>query len=144
MKRQLCNCTGSFCSWTLQQCHWSSYVKGKQRCFKSDSKTKPRVKTFPTYSYSKNCFISTERVCVCAKGSFLRRRHISTVEAYFYGGGVFLQRRFISTKKVYFYERGQFKSNRLITCMEKRNQCTAQMSFYVETAALFYNVKQWH
>ena len=37
-------------------------------------------------------------------------------------------------KKVYFYERGQFKSNRLITCMEKRNQCTAQMSFYVETA----------
>ena len=59
------------------------------------------------------------------------------MEAYFYGGGVFLQRRFISTKKVYFYERGQFKSNRLITCMEKRNQCTAQMSFYVETAALF-------
>ena len=30
MKRQLCNCTGSFCSWTLQQCHWSSYVKEKQ------------------------------------------------------------------------------------------------------------------
>ena len=49
---------------------------------------------------------------------------------YFYSGGLSLRRKCI-------FMRGQFKSNRLITCMEKRNQCTAQMSFYVETAALF-------
>ena len=65
------------------------------------------------------------------KSLFLWKRLISTAEVYFYGGGTFLRRRCISTKKVYFYERGQFKSNRLITCLEKRNQCTAQMNFYV-------------
>ena len=58
----------------------------------------------------------------CDEDTFLRRRCISTG-------------RCISTKKVYFYARGQFRSNRLMTCMEKRNQCTVQMSFYIETAS---------
>ena len=73
--------------------------------------------------------ISTAEAYFYGGGTLLRRRHISTAEAFFYGGGVFLRR-----KCRYFYKRGQFKSNRRITCMEKRNQCTAQMSFYVETA----------
>ena len=61
-------------------------------------------------------------------GIFLRWRHISTAKAHFCGGGVSLRRKCICMKKV------NFKRNRLITCMEKRNHCTAQMSFYVETA----------
>ena len=28
--------------------------EGKTKCFKTDSKTKPRLKTFPTYSYFEN------------------------------------------------------------------------------------------
>ena len=78
--------------------------------------------------------ISTAKVYFYGGGVFLRRRHISTAGMYFHGKGTFLRWRCVSTKKVCFYERGQFKSNRLTTCMEKMNQCTAQMNFYVETA----------
>ena len=97
------------------------------------------ISTAEVYFYSGGIFlprrhISTAVVYFCGGGIFLRRRHISTAEVYFYGGGTFRPRRCISTRKVYFYERGQFKRNRLFTCMEKRNQCTAQLSFFVETA----------
>ena len=47
-------------------------------------------------------FISTKKVCFCAKGSFPRRRHISTAEVYFYG------ERNISTADAHFYGGGVF------------------------------------
>ena len=87
------------------------------------------ISTAEVYFYEGGIFlrrrhISTTEAYFYGGGTFLRQRCISTAEIYFYGGGTFLRRRCISTKKVYFYERGQFKSNRLITCMEKRDQCT--------------------
>ena len=96
------------------------------------------ISTTEAYFYGGDVFlrwrlISTTEAHFYDGGSFLRRRHISMAEAHFYGGGTFLRQRCIS-KKVCFYERGQFKSHRLITCTEKKNQCTAQKSFYVETA----------
>ena len=53
-------------------------------------------------------YISTAEVYFFGGGTFLRRRHISTAEAHFYGGGIFLRRGCISTAEVYLYEESVF------------------------------------
>ena len=57
--------------------------------------------------------ISTEEAYFYGAGQFLRRRAISTEEADFYGGALFLRRRIISTKEADFYGARQFLCNRL-------------------------------
>ena len=67
-------------------------------------------------------FISTEKVCFYATGSFLRWRHISTAEVYFYSGGTFLWWRHIFTAEAYFYGGGIF--------LRWRHISTAEVYFY--------------
>ena len=99
-------------------------------------------------SFLRRRCISTSEAYFYGEGIFLRWRHISTAKVYFYGGGTFPRRRCISTAEAHFYAEVYFYEDSVIsmkevnlkaiglsvTCMEKRNQCTAQLSFYVETA----------
>ena len=76
--------------------------------------------------------ISTEEAYFYGGGIFLRRKLISTEEADFYGGGIFLRRRHISTEEADFCRGGQFLSNRLIFAWKTRTIAQRKPGFSQE------------